>query len=68
MKIVCICNVVGGNNHLLPITVGKVYDVVSEHSIYYHMTGDTGYRYDFSKDFFIKIEEYRDDKLKELGI
>lgn len=73
-KIVCISNIVGGNGRngfayaVLPITVGRVYDYIIEYSDCYYMIGDTGYKYDLSKELFVKLEDYRNNRLNELGV
>ena len=64
MKAVCINN----GNGLLNLTVGKVYDY--NHTLYdqYNIADDFGIMYYFNKKHFIGLEEYREQKLNELGL
>ena len=76
MKVVCISNIVDGE--LVDLEIGKVYDVNKS-----FFGNSKGYRYpnirwytikyyenlkDYPSNIFINLDDWRDKKLKELGI
>lgn len=64
MRVICIDNI---NNHL-DLTIGKEYNTIQVYWDYYRLINDLGDFESYSKDFFMPIKEYRDQKLEELGI
>ena len=73
MKVVCIdapnspVSVLGGKKYL---TNGKVYDVLyfDDYLNLYTILDDMSYIEKFSGDRFVTLSDFRNDKLKELGI
>lgn len=71
MKVVCISNIVDGE--LVDLEIGKVYEVVEDdrykYDIVYHLKSEDPYDHVFYNiNLFKRVDEFRDDKLKELGI
>ena len=64
MKVVCICD------NIARISIGKSYDVFSINMIRdtYLIINDDGYRSWYGKNVIIPLEEFREKRLKELGI
>lgn len=73
--VVCICN----NYHRISnttssLTIGKQYQVEETgvdkmtSDTLYAIVNDDGYRFYYNSDIFASVEEYRNDKLNELGI
>ena len=46
----------------------KVYDVVYESSYMYYIANDIGGQNSYVKSLFLTLQEWRDNKLKEIGI
>ena len=46
----------------------KVYDVVYESSYMYYIDNDIGGHNAYVKDNFVTLQEWRENKLKEIGI
>lgn len=61
MKVVCLVN---GSN----LERGKVYDVVFESSYFYYINNQNGGQNSYIKDDLVTIEQWRDFKLKEIGL
>ncbi len=61
MKVVCTINT-------STLTSGKIYDVIAIGSYYLRLFDDCNNLGEYWKIYFITLEEYRDKKLKELGI
>jgi hypothetical protein len=63
-------------HQLTELTVGKAYDctinddgiIYSSEGIYYWLTNDKGLKIEVHESHLIPIEEWRDKKLKEIGI
>lgn len=72
MKVVCINNEsifsISSNVKMDEITVGNIYDVISESTKYYKVICNLGGAYEFPKSRFISLSKHRVTKLKELGI
>jgi len=68
MKLMCIKNNREFGYHNL--TIGKKYHVytLSMNTKICTVINDIGRMYSYSTDFFITLEEYRDKRLKEIGI
>jgi hypothetical protein len=65
MKVVCIDD--GREKRKLPLTIGKVYEVVIEDSSGYKVFDDE-YRWKFYWKGRFSVVEYREKILQELGI
>jgi len=73
MKVVCIDN--KGyhpelDNHFC-LTIGKEYDAyigIYECDFYYEVKNDEGTKNTYPLTYFMTLEEYRNQKLEELGI
>jgi len=63
---------IGGDKDYKSFSIGVVYDVIEETNGYYRVRNDllgiVGNYYYIEKYYFISIEDYRDNQLKELGI
>jgi hypothetical protein len=71
MKVICIDNKIIGYDYkkiFLPLTVGKAYEYAYEYDYSYIIKDDNGYINSFQKWFFMTLDEYRNQKLKEIGI
>jgi len=72
MKIVCISNAL--DDYIIQdLIVGKVYEAIEDprytYNDVYHLAGEDPNDYTFySVKLFKRLDELRDDKLKELGI
>jgi hypothetical protein len=70
MKLICINNSSAEIGSIAPITPGKIYE--SELNNYinlnYLITNDHGFKSWEIKENFITLEEYREEKLKQLGL
>ena len=62
MKVVCIYN-----DNYVGMTINRTYDV-GDAGDYYSFINDNGIRDFVIKERFISLEEFRETKLKELGI
>jgi hypothetical protein len=54
--------------HNLNLTVGKLYTVIDIDNIGYKITNDKLNDFWYIKELFYSVQEFRDIKLKELGI
>lgn len=74
-KVVCMANDDGD----LPLTINKIYDIFYDdlsdkldklfsEILYYQIIGDDDLIEIYSKSLFISLEEYRNNKLNNLGI
>lgn len=78
MKMICIKNQIIHNKSSIgdysfvnvnkKVTVGKIYEIIYDHKYDVFIKNDDGVRTFCPKPMFMSIEEYRDVKLKELGI
>ena len=66
MIVKCKSNIDGEHN--LNLTVGKLYTVIDIGNIGYKITNDRLNDYWYIKELFYSVLEFRDIKLKELGI
>jgi hypothetical protein len=68
MKVVCInsTKVNIGFDLSDQLTKGKIYDVISQHDMYYHIKDDTNLLSNFLKSRFISLEEYRENLIEEI--
>ena len=70
MKVICIDN--HSTNHLdgdeLDLTLGKTYDVIKTSPDMYLIKDDSGDRCWYNKNAVIPIDEWREKKLREIGI
>lgn len=71
-KVICISNIIDG--YFFDLVVGNVYDVI-EHDetnkdvVYYQIKTNDINKYGFFKiDLFKRLDEFRNERLKELGI
>ncbi len=55
-------------SRLLKLTVGKVYDVTIDQHKNYSLRNDIGAFNTYPKNLFIPLDEWRKEKLKEIGI
>lgn len=46
----------------------KVYDVVYESSYMYYIANDIGGQNSYTKNLFVTLQEWRDNKLNDIGI
>ena len=72
MKIVCISNVLDGEV-LEDLVVGETYDAIEDprykYDDVYHLANDDPNEFVFySVKLFKRVDEIRDDKLKQIGI
>ena len=67
MKLICINNKIGEHNYL-NLIIGKEYECIKETLFHYVVKVNNNYRGVFEKYYFITMEEYRNQKLRELGI
>ena len=65
MKIVCLDNI-NGIGSKLPITVGKIYDVIKISDSHYYIFDDKGFQNGYYKYRFIPLKDYRTERLKEI--
>ena len=78
LKLICVVDVAktSGGNKCFNITIGKIYDVIFYKNIsngdlsgmLYFITNDNGANDWYHYSFFKTLSEYRDQKIKELGI
>jgi hypothetical protein len=73
MKVICVNNIIPVDNEdiSIPLTIGKEYDICFVtycRPIHYTIVDDAGNKHLYQKDFFITLEEYRNKRLKEIGI
>lgn len=69
MKLICINNSSLEIGTTAPITPGKIYESIESFSSKdYFITNDAGFKSWEIKENFITLEEFREQKLKELGI
>ena len=73
MKLICVDNIyytVDNKRIILPITIGKEYNVYSDGPPdYYILTDDNGSCFfSYTKRYFITKEEYRNSRLEDIGI
>lgn len=69
MKIICIDNCSLEIGTTSPITPGKIYESIETFSNKeYFITNDTGFKSWEQKENFITLEEFREQKLNELGL
>lgn len=72
MKVICISNIIDGD--LVDLEIGKVYEMVDDHpkfifnKVYQLKNEDTQVVVYYSISLFKRLDEFRDDKLNELGI
>lgn len=72
MKVICISNIIDGD--LVDLEIGKVYEMVDDHpkfifnKVYQLKTENTNVGVYYSCCLFKKLDEFREDKLNELGI
>ena len=50
------------------LTLDKKYEVVSEDALYFEIINDDGFKCSYRKIRFVSLDEFREQKLKELGI
>lgn len=76
MKVICVKNMreyyySHFGNKRIPLIIGKEYNVAKisnlNNDIYYYIYINNNFRL-FNNKYFLTIEEYRDNKLEELGI
>ena len=68
MKLICISNSNRNDRLRLNLTVGKVYDGEIDDWGSYIVRNDAGEINPYSKRTFITLDEWREEKLKEIGI
>lgn len=71
MKVICVDNKIIGYDYkkiFLPLTIGKTYEYAHEYEYSYIIKDDSGLGRYYQKYFFITLEEYRNKRLKEIGI
>jgi hypothetical protein len=70
MKLICINNSSLEEGYIAPITPGNTYETEPNDNINlnYYIMNDAGFKSWEIKENFITLEEYRQQKLKELGI
>jgi hypothetical protein len=61
MKVVCI-------NPPDMLTYGKIYDMIDLTGDFITVINDDGFEWKLNKNRFIALDDFRDIKLKELGI
>lgn len=70
MKLVCISNVIDGEL-IEGLVVGEIYEAIEDprytYEEVYHLKNDDVYQY-HSVVLFKRLDDMRDDKLKDLGI
>ena len=72
MKVICIDNVnkqkkISSSEHF-SLTIGKWYECINITNHYYMIINDLGFENTISKNYFLTKEEYRNQKLEEIGI
>lgn len=50
------------------LTLDKKYEVVSEDALYFEIINDDGFKCSYRKIRFVSLDEFRESKLKEIGI
>lgn len=68
MKVICIDDKTLSGNPNRGLTFGKEYEVVKNHGKVFMIIDDYGERTWFISQIFTTIEEWREMKLKEIGI
>jgi hypothetical protein len=69
MKLICINNKIGKHDDInFNLTIGKEYECTNETEFYYVVKINNNCEGLFEKYYFITMEEYRNQKLRELGI
>ena len=69
MRLICINNYSLEIGTTASITLGKIYESIESFSFKdYFITNDSGFKSWEQKENFITLEEFREQKLKELGI
>lgn len=70
MKVICINNSSLEEGYIAPITPGKIYETEPNNDINlnYLVMNDASFKSWELKENFITLKEYRQQKLKELGI
>ena len=58
----------GSINVYKGLTLDKKYEVVSENVFSFEIINDDGIKWFYRKIRFVSLDEFRDKKLKELGI
>ena len=68
MKVICICDKIGID--YLRISIGKSYDVLSINKIRdtYLIINDDGIKCHYNRRAVLPLEEWRENRLNELGI
>lgn len=69
MKLICINNKMDRHDDsYFNLIIGKEYECTKETEFYYVVKVNNNYEGIFEKYYFITIDEYRNQKLSELGI
>ncbi len=71
MKLICVKNIDILSKNRNPLTINKKYHVLflkDPFNYIIEVEDDSGVKNWYPKDWFITIEEYRQQKLEELGI
>lgn len=66
MKVVCVDNLSGSQQYNL--TMGKIYDIVTNYGDSYLIINDGGSLVDYASFRFETLDDYRDKIIKNLGI
>lgn len=68
MKVICIKNYDEVNSRIITIlTIGKVYDLIYESTkIKYYFVADNDYNLWYDPDYFITVEQWRENQLNQI--
>lgn len=67
--IVCITNISEIDGKIKPLTIGRHYKVIEFSKFWgYSIINDNGYLESYQPFYFQKIDDYRNDRLNNLGI
>lgn len=69
MKVVCIdISPRGSIKGHQGLTLDKKYEVISDDALYFEVINDDGFKCSYRKIRFVSLDEFRESKLKKLGI